>query len=104
MAISLNFLNLLITERYESTGRVADDVSGEIAGPLNDIITQASTLMEEYIGHDDLRQRLGAICENVTAIKKLVKEPHRLLKLFEMRGVLARRNDKEEECVSCQES
>ncbi len=74
VAIALNFLDLLITERYESTGRVADDVSGETAGPLNDIITEASTLMEEYIGHDDLRQRLGAICENVSEVKRTLKE------------------------------
>jgi len=74
VAIALNILDLLITERFESTGRVADDVSGEIAGPLNDIITEASTLMEEYIGHDDLRHRLNAICDNVTEIKKTLKE------------------------------
>ncbi len=74
VAIALNFLDLLITERYASTGRVADDVSGEIAGPLNDIITEASTLMEEYIGHDDLRQRLSAICDNVAEVKRTLKE------------------------------
>lgn len=74
VAIALNFLDLLITERYQSTGRMADDVSGEIAGPLNDIITEASTLMEEYIGHDDLRHHLNAICDNVTEIKKTLKE------------------------------
>jgi CheY-like chemotaxis protein len=74
VAIALNFLDLLITERYESTGRLANDVSGEIAGPLNDIITEASTLMEEYIGHDDLRQRLNAICDHIAEIKKTLKE------------------------------
>ncbi len=74
VAIALNFLDLLITERFESTGQLANDVSGEIAGPLNDIITDASTLMEDYIGHDDLRQRLNAICDNVAEIKKTLKE------------------------------
>ena len=74
VAIALNFLDLLITERYVSTGRVADDVSGEISGPLNDIITEATTLKEDYIGHDDLRHRLNAICDRVEEIKKTVKE------------------------------
>lgn len=74
VAIALNFLDLLITERYVSTGRVADDVSGEIAAPLNDIITEATTLKEDYIGHDDLRHRLNAICDRVEEIKKTVKE------------------------------
>ena len=74
IAIALNFLDLLITERYVSTGRIADDVSGEIAAPLNDIITEATTLKEDYIGHDDLRHRLNAICDRVEEIKKTVKD------------------------------
>ncbi len=74
IAISLNMLDLLIIERYESTGQLAEDVRGEIAGPLNDIITEASTLMEEYIGNDDLRHRLNAICDHVGEIKTTLKE------------------------------
>ena len=74
VAIALNILDLLIIERNESTGRLADDVIGEISGPLNDIITEAQTLMEEYIGNDDLRHRLNAICDHVTDIKQKVKD------------------------------
>jgi CheY-like chemotaxis protein len=74
IAIALNMLDLLVLERHESTGRMAEDVRGEIAGPLNDIITEASTLMDEYIGNDDLRHRLGAICDRVAEIKKTLKD------------------------------
>jgi two-component system, sensor histidine kinase SagS len=74
VAIALNMLDLLIIERHTSTGRLAEDVRGEIAGPLNDIITDASTLMEEYIGNDDLRHRLTAICDRVAEIKETLKE------------------------------
>jgi CheY-like chemotaxis protein len=74
VAIAINILDLLIVERYESSGRLADDVSGEIAGPLNDIVTEAKSLMDEYIGKDDLRQRLATICDNVEKIKKSVRE------------------------------
>lgn len=74
VAIALNTLDLLVTERYQTTGRLADDVSSEIAAPLNDILTEAATLMEEYIGHDDLRRRLGAICDNVALIKRSIRE------------------------------
>ncbi len=73
-AIALNFLDLLVVERFQSTGRTMDDVTEEIAGPLNDIMVEASTLMEDYIGHDDLRHRLTAICDNVDKIKQTVKE------------------------------
>lgn len=74
VALALNMLDLLIIERYESTGRLADDVTDEIAGPLNDIITEASNLKDEYIGHDDLRHRLNAIIDHVGEIKSKVKD------------------------------
>src|SRR5262249_16250893 len=74
IALSVNTLELLVTERYTVTGRLAEDVASEIAAPLNDILTGAATLMEEYIGHDDLRKRLGAICDNVAQIRKTIRE------------------------------
>ncbi|MEK6644587.1 MAG: response regulator [Planctomycetota bacterium] len=74
VAIALNILDLLVMERYESTGRVADDVIGEITGPLNDIITDARTLMDEYIGNDEMRRRLNTIVDNVAEIKRKVKD------------------------------
>lgn len=73
VALALNMLDLLIVERYESTGQLADDVIDEIAGPLNDIVTEAGTLIEEYIGNDELRHRLHAIIDNVDTIKKKVR-------------------------------
>jgi len=74
IAIALNVLDLLVTERYESTGRLANDVIAEIAPPLNDIVSEASSIMEEYIGNDDLRTRLNAIIDNVSEIKVIIKE------------------------------
>lgn len=74
VAIALNILDLLVMERFESTGRVADDVIGEITGPLNDIITDARTLMDEYIGNDEMRRRLNTIVDNVAEIKRKVKD------------------------------
>ncbi|MEE8169625.1 MAG: response regulator [Phycisphaerae bacterium] len=74
VAMALNVLDLLITERFTTTGQFAKDVTGEIAAPLNDILVNATTLMEEYIGHDDLRQRLGAICDQVTSIRSRIRE------------------------------
>jgi CheY-like chemotaxis protein len=74
VAIALNLLDLLIVERYESTGRLADDVIHEISGPLNDIITEATNLKDEYIGNDELRHRLNAIIDSVSDIKLKVKD------------------------------
>ncbi len=90
VALSLNMLDLLIIERYESTGRVADDVIDEVAGPLNDIITEAGTLIEEYIGNDDLRHRLNAIIDSAGAIKTSVKQV-----ASPQAGLLGRHGDKD---------
>ncbi len=94
IAMALNILDLLIVERNDWTGRLAEDVLGEIAGPLNDIITEAQTLMEEYIGNDDLRHRLSAICDNVTEIKDKVRDVAR-----PRGGILGRRSGTTEDPI-----
>ncbi len=73
IAIALHILDLLVVERHTTTGRLADDVSAEIAGPLSDILVDSTMLMEDYIGHDDLRHRLQAIADNVARIRECIK-------------------------------
>ncbi|HVS69808.1 MAG TPA: response regulator [Phycisphaerae bacterium] len=73
VAIAINILNLLVVERHTTTGQLASDVNTEIAGPLNDITSEASLLMDDYIGNDDMRRRLGAIVDNVAKIRQSVK-------------------------------
>lgn len=74
VAVAINVLELLVTERFTVTGRLAQDVAGEIAAPLNDILANAAALIEQYIQDDDLRRRLGAICDQVSAIRRTVQE------------------------------
>jgi len=74
IAISLNILDLLVVERYKTTGQAADSLSRQISEPLNEIMTQASLLMEDYIGHDDLRRRLQSMIDNITRVKMAVKD------------------------------
>lgn len=74
VAMALNILNLLVVERFTTTGRLADNVVQEMAQPLNDIITEAQTLIEEYIGDDVMRQRLGRIIDNVESIRTSVRD------------------------------
>ena len=74
IAIALHILDLLVVERHTTTGRLASNVSAEIAGPLSEILADASTLMEDYIGHDDLRHRLQTICDNVVRIRESIKQ------------------------------
>src|SRR5207253_10468067 len=58
VAIALNILDLMVFERVSTSHKVADDVNAEVAGPLNDISLDATSLMDDYIGHEDLRDKL----------------------------------------------
>jgi CheY-like chemotaxis protein/GAF domain-containing protein len=74
IALALNILELLVTERHTTTGRLGSDVMAEITGPLNDILTDVEDLVEDYIGHDDLRHRLRELSENAVKIRETIKE------------------------------
>src|SRR5216110_3014945 len=74
VAIALNILDLMVVERQGVAHKVADDVTAEVAGPLNDICSDATSLMDDYIGHDDLRQRLQQIIDNVGSVRKSLKQ------------------------------
>lgn len=74
VAIALNILNLLVFERFQTTGQAVEELSHQVSEPLSGIITQASLLMEDYIGSDDIRRRLQEIIDNVVTIKNTVKD------------------------------
>ena len=73
VAIALHILNLLAAERYATAGTLGDNVLSEISTPVNDILTELTTLKEEYIGHDDLRHRLDALTDQVTTIREAIR-------------------------------
>ena len=74
VALALNILNLLVFERHSTHTQIGGSIAAELAGPVNDIITEATELMEEYIGHDDLRTRLQAIIDQAAALRRGVQE------------------------------
>jgi len=74
VAIALNILDLMVVERVSTSHKVADDACAEAAGPLNDIASDANALMDDYIGHDDLRNRLQQIVDNVGTIRKALRQ------------------------------
>ncbi len=74
VAVALNILNLLAVERHRVTGQLASDVNSEISGPLNDIISEATLLMDDYIGDEGLRGRLRQIVDNVGKIRQSIRE------------------------------
>ncbi len=74
VAIALHVLELLVTERQTTTGQVCQNVLYEITNPLNDLLTQAENLIEDYIGHDDIRLRLRQISENAVRIRDSMRD------------------------------
>jgi two-component system, sensor histidine kinase SagS len=90
VAIALNILDLMVVERVSTSHKVADDVCSEVAGPLNDIASDANALMDDYIGQDDLRLRLQQIMENVNTIRKSLRQaaegPHTILGAGDVKG------------------
>jgi CheY-like chemotaxis protein len=74
VALAMNILNLLVVERYTTSGQITDNVVQEMAQPLNDIVTEAQTLMEEYIGDDTMRGRLNRMVDNVEAIRHALRD------------------------------
>jgi CheY-like chemotaxis protein/putative methionine-R-sulfoxide reductase with GAF domain len=90
VAIALNILDLMVVERVGTAHKIADDVKAEVAGPLNDIALDATSLMDDYIGHDDLRHKLQAIVDNVTTIRKSLQQaaagPQNILGAGDVKG------------------
>jgi two-component system, sensor histidine kinase SagS len=90
VAVALNILDLMVVERVNTSHKVADDVCSEVAGPLNDIASDANALIEEYIGQDDLRGRLKQILENVGVIRKSLRQaaegPNTILGAGDVKG------------------
>ncbi|HTW94882.1 MAG TPA: response regulator, partial [Tepidisphaeraceae bacterium] len=74
VAIALNILDLMVVERVSTSHKLADDVSTECAGPLNDIASEATGLMDDYIGHDELRTKLQQILDNVGTIRRSLRQ------------------------------
>jgi len=73
IAIALHILKLLAVERSTATGQVATDVATELAAPLNDIIAEATSIMETCGEQEDLRRHLSAIIDNVDRVKRTLQ-------------------------------
>jgi CheY-like chemotaxis protein len=74
VAVALNILNLMIVERVSTSHKVADDVRTEVAGPINDILSDANALMQDYIGNEDLRAKLQQIVDNTKMISRCLHQ------------------------------
>ena len=72
VALALHTLELLAVERHATTDQLAADVDAELATPLNDIIADVSSLIDQHPEDQKLRDHLKTIINGVDAIKKAV--------------------------------
>ena len=73
VALALHILNLLVYERYSTHNQISGSICAELTGPLNDMIAAASEIQEDYIGHDDLRKRIGDIIDLATSARQKIQ-------------------------------
>jgi CheY-like chemotaxis protein/GAF domain-containing protein len=73
VAIALYTLKLLAEERYTTTGQITAELASELAGPLNDILTEVTQIMEDYSAQDELRRRLSAVISYVDRVKRSLR-------------------------------
>ncbi len=73
LALAMHILNLLVCERHTIHNQVSGSICAELSGPINDIITEATEAMEDYIGHDPLRKRLQEVIDRACDARDFIR-------------------------------
>ena len=75
VAAALNTLELLVAEKASTTAESIEAIHGAVALPVDDILNDAVSVMERYIGHDaDVVDRLHRILRNARDIKQAIQK------------------------------
>ena len=92
VAIALNTFNLLVKERAAVRHHVADDVCGEVAGPLNDLCSDARELMDAHVSDEELSGKLRRILDYAEFVRRRLRPVaegiHTVLGADELQGQL----------------
>jgi CheY-like chemotaxis protein len=73
VAIALNTFNLLVKERAAVRHNVADDVCGEVAGPLNDLCSDVRELMDAHVAEEELSGKLRRILDYAEFVRRRLR-------------------------------
>ena len=75
VAASLNTLELLVAEKATTAAESIEAIHGAVALPVDDILNDAVSVMEKYIGHNaDVVERLQRILRNARDIKQVIQK------------------------------
>lgn len=70
VALALNILDLLVVERYTTSGQITESVVHEMTAPINDILHECGRLREAYIGDDSMCDGLDRVIRDVEKINE----------------------------------
>src|SRR4029079_11533847 len=74
VASALNPLELLQAEKFSAATASVDAISRELALPLDDILSDATTVLDRYAGHDDdIIARLRHLLARAREIRSLIQ-------------------------------
>ena len=74
VAAALNTLELLQAEKYVAAAAYTEAISGELALPLDDILNDASIVLDRYAGHDeDILDRLRHLIVRARDVRNLIR-------------------------------
>ena len=74
VAAALNTLELLQAEKYVAAAAYTEAISGELALPLDDILNDASIVLDRYAGHDeDIIDRLRHLIVRARDVRNLIR-------------------------------
>ncbi len=75
VAAALNTLELLVAEKATTAAESIEAIHGAVALPVDDILNDAVSVIEKYIGHDaDVVERLQRILKNARDIKQVIQK------------------------------
>lgn len=75
VAMALNQLQLMMAEKATTTEQHAERLQQQVASPTDDILADATSILEKYIGHDpDVSETLQRILSNVRQIRSCIGE------------------------------
>jgi len=75
VAHALHTLELIHAQEVTAASRSVDLISREVALPVDDILRDATAVLERYIGHEpDVAERLKRIVEHARQIKQLIQK------------------------------
>ncbi|MEM9021008.1 MAG: response regulator [Planctomycetota bacterium] len=70
VALALNILDLLVVERYTTSGQITDSVVHEMTEPINDILHECNRLKEAYIGDESMCKGMDRVIQDVQKINE----------------------------------